>query len=70
MTALTAPLAPESYALDPAPIGDRAWIEHEIARAFADLHATVRICPECPAVGRERCREDGRFCGTHPGRAG
>ena len=51
------------------PIFDALWIEHEIARAFADLHATVRICDTCPAVGRERCREGGRFASRHEGRA-
>ena len=51
------------------PLYDQLWIEHEIARAFADLHATVRICDTCGATGDERCREGGRFVGRHEGRA-
>ena len=51
------------------PLYDQLWIEHEIARAFAPLRATVRLCPACPATGRERCREGGRFVADHLGRA-
>ncbi len=50
-------------------IYDLLRIERDIAAAFAPLHAAVRICPQCPAVGRERCREGGRFVATHEGRA-
>jgi hypothetical protein len=50
-------------------IYDRLWIERTVAATTANLRAPYRMCDTCPAVGRERCREGGKFVATHEGRA-